>query len=54
MPVDEFRAWPSMSGSAQDAGVSSQAYWTHRVHAHNPAAGTARDEVGVKYGTSMH
>jgi hypothetical protein len=25
---------------------------THRVHAHTLAAGTARDEVGLKYGTS--
>ena len=47
MPVDEFRAWPSMSGRARYADVSSQAYWTHRVHAHILAAGTARDEVGL-------
>lgn len=49
MHVDDFCAWPSMSGRALDADVSSQAYyWTYRVHAQTLAAGTERDWSGME------
>jgi hypothetical protein len=56
----EGQRWPSTSfvhGRACPAGLDMRMSphkhtgRTHRVHAHTLAAGSARDEVGLKYGT---